>query len=949
MQRVAAFLISLIIISISGVVSTLGQETVVFDLRKEVIDHQSGKKTEGEGEQLEIYDPGLSPFKLPVDDVVSPGQLITWEIWVRIASLSSKGLALACIDLVQDSGNPLMFHVPPAAGVPNGMTNFSRPAGITNPDWLFTGSGYTGTQRYGNLLQIGGAQNTFGSPLSSGIGENDTVVPWLGAGQEVLLACGAFTAPNVSGRYRFRIENGVANVLDEINTPPDFCPVSRANVIYSSRHFSFTVATQERTSREPDSSPLESTEASSVAGEQATAGTGYGHRSADALTTGMTTDGFSALHNGSPLVTGFSQGSPSQGLTTGGTEITFSGENFISGMSVVFKTPEFEEKVPPGDVFANKEGTELTVTVPPVAPGCDCGEGKSIPTNIVFDNGLGQSDLFSQNLRFDFEVARTRINFPSDVQTAIDLAQPGNCLVLEANKDHSGPILFDIGRSKITLTSENPFNPGRTRIHGGDLAGKPQLAATVTLEGCGDGVCLSGLTMTGGNSGIEILKGAAPRIKNCIFEKNVADHLHGGGMTISSGARPIVYGNCLITRNSTSGSGGGIRIEGASAVLIDSHVFDNSAAVSGGGLYLLNTPANLIISNNEICSNSLGLKPAGGGGIYWAGRSEDKSTTGVLMHNKIRGNAADKGAGIYVGRQAAPIIVSNVICENHGISSNSEGGAIFVAPLNNKIFPIFKNQIHGNEAQVGGAIALMEGCRTLVERNLIYGNRAVQYDPENGFPYYAAGIYLQKASPFLLHNTIYGNLGAGISDQGGGIHGHALSADSPRVLNNIIVNNEGWEVYSDSKLAANRLDWNLAYDAKDTKQLFAPPTNPGRNNTAEEDPLFVRAESLQSNPWRSFSTLIGSPCWRSGSDGCDLGAVFTTSGTHCEPVCCLPFVVCGRDQAKANTEAGLDLPDCWLSGTCTGMLPEECDCADIDFDGEVDLDDLKHLPDMYQK
>jgi len=165
---------------------------------------------------------------------VQAGAAIDWTIKVLVSSGDNLGLALVSTDFTQDATNPALFILPPASGVPAGMTNFARVAGIANPDENGL-AGYRGVQRpftgtTKNLIQIGGGQNTFGQALTgAGIGENATVVPGVGQGTAQVVATGSFTAPATVGTYTFRLANGLANVLD-LNSPSGFSKVVAATV-----------------------------------------------------------------------------------------------------------------------------------------------------------------------------------------------------------------------------------------------------------------------------------------------------------------------------------------------------------------------------------------------------------------------------------------------------------------------------------------------------------------------------------------------------------------------------------------------------------------------------------------------------------------------------------------------------------------------------------------------
>jgi len=160
---------------------------------------------------------------------VQAGATVSWSIFVGVSTGDNAGLALVCVDLAQDAANPAKFDIPYADGVPAAMASFSRPLGISNPGEGGNPTGYVGVQRGGsnqkNLIQLGGAQNTFGAPGGS-IGTDFTPEGGIGQGaQPQLVASGSFTAPSVAGVYTFRLQNPLVNVITTLNSPPAFSPV----------------------------------------------------------------------------------------------------------------------------------------------------------------------------------------------------------------------------------------------------------------------------------------------------------------------------------------------------------------------------------------------------------------------------------------------------------------------------------------------------------------------------------------------------------------------------------------------------------------------------------------------------------------------------------------------------------------------------------------------------
>ena len=165
---------------------------------------------------------------------VAPAAPINWEITAHITSGDSEGLALLVIDLAQDAGNPEMFGLPLADDVPAGMESFAPPTGVSNPGQPPEFFGYGGTQIGGNLLQIGGGQDTSGAVV---------VVEGVGLGPEPqVIAAGSFPAPSSLGIYVLHLESPEANVLQAVHLPPEPSPVEAATVMTGAPSFTFTVS-----------------------------------------------------------------------------------------------------------------------------------------------------------------------------------------------------------------------------------------------------------------------------------------------------------------------------------------------------------------------------------------------------------------------------------------------------------------------------------------------------------------------------------------------------------------------------------------------------------------------------------------------------------------------------------------------------------------------------------
>ncbi len=144
---------------------------------------------------------------------VPPGATVNYEVrGVLSSDTDNEGLALFGFDLVFDGG-ALGQAVTPSSGP---IASFVIPEGITNP------AGFGGTAnvpgREGDLVQIGGGQNTINNDIGNApypIAE--AVVIGLGH-TEIVLAAGSLTAPDVEGTYTLSLANLFANVIKQGET-----------------------------------------------------------------------------------------------------------------------------------------------------------------------------------------------------------------------------------------------------------------------------------------------------------------------------------------------------------------------------------------------------------------------------------------------------------------------------------------------------------------------------------------------------------------------------------------------------------------------------------------------------------------------------------------------------------------------------------------------------------
>jgi len=148
---------------------------------------------------------------------VGPGDPVNYEIFGTLSTaVDNEGLALFGLNLTFDGG-PLSAADIPAlpSGVGNEMASFVRNEGITNPDSPCPPAcGFGGTIIAGELVQIGGGQNTIKNTALNAPFPIGGVFTLLGHTPLVLVS-GSLTAPASAGVYHLVIpaDSVFANVI----------------------------------------------------------------------------------------------------------------------------------------------------------------------------------------------------------------------------------------------------------------------------------------------------------------------------------------------------------------------------------------------------------------------------------------------------------------------------------------------------------------------------------------------------------------------------------------------------------------------------------------------------------------------------------------------------------------------------------------------------------------
>ncbi len=326
-------------------------------------------------------------------------------------------------------------------------------------------------------------------------------------------------------------------------------------------------------------------------------------------------------------------------------------------------------------------------------------------------------------------------------------------------------------------------------------------------------------------------------------------HKAGRVIEISSGSKITIDG-FVIQNGKIEGSGAGMHIGGASAVIIRGNTIRDNQATNdwGGGIAVVQ--ADVMITNNTIQNNTT---TGSGGGISFYG-DEWGACSGTVTGNTITGNGAhDNGAGIHM-HNAALVITDNDITNN---TVAADGGGI--SSYDCSSLRISGNRISGNTAGYDGGGFLYQNSSAEISRNLIQNNTCQNW---------GGGICIYSSAGTISNNVIYKNSAGAV---GGGIS--YFDGSSTVVINNTIVGNSaestggGIGCYANSTAGVvNTIVWGNSPDQVDRDSestLYVTYSNvqggySGAGNI-DADPDFI-----STNPY-DFHLQSGSSCIGAGT------------------------------------------------------------------------------------
>jgi predicted outer membrane repeat protein len=260
----------------------------------------------------------------------------------------------------------------------------------------------------------------------------------------------------------------------------------------------------------------------------------------------------------------------------------------------------------------------------------------------------------------------------TSLQTAIDNAAPGATLDITGTcfgnftigtnlglRGHGNAVLDGQGKgTTLTVSSGATVQVAHLTITDGDASGTAgdgggiNNSGTLTVDqssiidnsagNSGGGIYSSAdltlvQTTVSGNSGVVFGGGIYNTNQMALVQSSVTNNSAeaGGGIFTGFGFAPVTLTDTTITNNTATVSGGGIFNILDSETLIDSAVSGNTAADEGGGI--TNNAGTTTLDNSTVTENSAGSAQAGsaGGGIF------DFSATVSLNNSMVSVNTPD--------------------------------------------------------------------------------------------------------------------------------------------------------------------------------------------------------------------------------------------------------------------------------------------------------------------
>jgi hypothetical protein len=340
------------------------------------------------------------------------------------------------------------------------------------------------------------------------------------------------------------------------------------------------------------------------------------------------------------------------------------------------------------------------------------------------------------------------INIPADystIQAGIDSSANGDTVLVQPGIYHER-INFNghnIILSSLFLTTYDTAYISNTIID------RDSTGTLVTFSNGEDSAtAIIGLTIgnpsgqPGGGRGI-ICIGASPLIKNNKIINN-SIFGYGGGILCMASSHAVIINN-TISRNAIGGGYGAAIACISSNIIIINNIINDNFTVMGNAAGIFCQTSDCLIDSNLIINNSTG---GSGGAIYTSG------SNCIITNNELNNNLANYlGGGIYC-QSSNDVVMDNIININTG---GQGGGGVYCS--NSSTINITGNTINADTGMNGGAIFCVNSTAT-IESNSMNGNVSRFLDDYGGG--FGSGIYSLNSQVEIRENEISNGTGNGI-------------------------------------------------------------------------------------------------------------------------------------------------------------------------------------------
>ena len=273
------------------------------------------------------------------------------------------------------------------------------------------------------------------------------------------------------------------------------------------------------------------------------------------------------------------------------------------------------------------------------------------------------------------------------------------------------------------------------------------VAETVTFRDKAVALDLNGYTVDGQGEGTVLtINGGSVTLMDSVGTGAItggANSKHGGGVKVDGNAAFVMEGGA-ITGNSATEWGGGVCVDYGTFTMDGGTISKNTAKNNGGGVAVYNytvgdgkRAAAFIMNDGEISGNS--SNTGGGIGAYGSYKSDEGFNVICIHGGKIIGNTGANGGGIAI----------STVKELSGEGAEEPNCLVVDGEV----------VISGNTANMGGGVYSADSTTT-ISGSTITGNEAA--GPQG----FGGGVYVQGGSADLTGAEVIGNSAA----YGGGVY-----------------------------------------------------------------------------------------------------------------------------------------------------------------------------------